>query len=181
MAPRVRTRPKSEEAPEYFRAYTSLVPDGDIVELLRDQGRESAQLLAGVSEEQAAQRYAPGKWSLKEVVGHLTDMEWTFTYRAMRFARGDDTPLSDVDQDRLIAGAQFEERSLRSLALELAQVRAASTTLFESLSDEALMRVGTASGRQFTVRSMLYVTAGHELHHMRVLRERYLHQGDVEQ
>jgi len=174
MGARVRSRSLPEEAAEYFRQYTDLVPDGDIVTLLRAQLQESLALLSTVSEEKACERYAPGKWSLKEVLGHVIDMEWTFTYRAMRFARGDSTPLSDVDQDLLIAGAQFEDRSLSSMVLEFGQLRAADTTLFESLSDEALTRVGVASEREFTVRSLLYVIAGHELHHMQVLRERYL-------
>jgi len=165
---------RSDEVSDYYRGYTDLVPGGDVVAQLRKQHEESQALLATISEERAEHRYEPGKWSVKEVVGHLTDTEWAFSYRAMRFARGDATELPGIDQDVLVAGADFAGRSLASLAEEWRELRAANTTLFESLGAAALDRRGVASGNEFTVRGLMYVIAGHELHHRRVLRERYL-------
>lgn len=174
MTTRFQTRPQPGETSDYFTMYTGLVPDGNIIEILRGQNAESLAMLEGISEERANHRYEVGKWSIKEVVGHLTDMEWAFTYRAMRFARGDQTPLPGLDQDVLVAGAGFENRTLSSLATEWRNQRAASTTLFESLPEEVLARTGVASDSPFSVRGLMYVIAGHELHHQRVLRERYL-------
>ena len=174
MSTRTRTRPQPDETSKYFQLYTSQVPEGDIVQLLRAQIDESLALLGSISEERAEHRYQPDKWTIKEVVGHVTDIEWAFTYRVMRFARGDQTPLPGVDQDVLVPGADFSTRTLASLADEWRHLRAANTVLFDSLTDEALQRTGVASDSEFSVRGILYVIAGHELHHMRVLRERYL-------
>lgn len=167
-------RPEKSEYVEYYDRYIQLVPDGEIVGILRAQAAQTLDLLRGVSPEVADYRYAPGKWSLKEVLGHVIDAEWIFTYRALAFARGDRTPLPSMDQDSYMEGANFSALTIPVLLEQYRHLRFAGSLLFESFDDAALARVGTASGYTFTTRALLYVIAGHELHHMNVVRERYL-------
>ena len=169
-----RHRPASSEYADYYAAYVAQVPDGDIIEILRTQNAQSIEFLEAIDETQANFRYAEGKWSIKEVVGHILDVEWIFTNRALRFARGDATPLPSMDQDDYVAGARFDDRTLDSLAHEFHHLRAASATLFDSFSDDVLDRTGIASDVSFSVRSIAYILAGHERHHVNVIRERYL-------
>lgn len=167
-------RPQPGDHDPYYDRYVSLVPEGDVLALLRDQLEETRSLLVGLTDEQAAHRYAPGKWSVKEVAGHVTDTERVFAYRALRAARGDATPLPGFEQDDFVAHGGFDGRSLGSLFEELAAVRSASLALFQSFDAEALARRGTASGAGFAVRAIPFILAGHERHHLRILRERYL-------
>ena len=167
-------RPGSDEYAPYYEKYTSLVPEGDVVETLRRQAAETLALLRSVDEEQAGSRYEPGKWSVKEVVGHVIDTERIFAYRALRFARGDRTELPGFEQDGYIENAEFDRRTLRDLAEEFEHVRGATLKLFGSLSPEAWLRRGTASGNQVSVRALAYIAAGHEAHHVNILRTRYL-------
>lgn len=167
-------RPSSGEYAEYYGQYIRLVPDGDIVATLRGQIDPTLSLLRAISDDRWDYRYAPGKWSTKEVLGHLVDAEWIFTNRALRFARGDATPLPGMDQDEFVAGADFAARPPASILREFEHLRAANVALFESFTPEILGRAGVASECPFTVRSILYVIAGHELHHRGVLENRYL-------
>jgi len=167
-------RPAADEYAEYYGRYVSKVPDGDIIELLRQQPAETMALLRGLSPEQANFAYAPGKWTIKEVIGHICDAERVFTYRAMRFARNDQTPLASFDENEYVANANFASRTLPDLLEELQAVRAATVCLAKSLDAEALARRGTASGKEMSVRALFYVSAGHERHHVALLRERYL-------
>jgi hypothetical protein len=174
MSSSVVRRPLPSEYAEYYGAYVERVPDGDIVDVLRDQMEETVRFLGGLPPGKGDYRYAPGKWTLKEVVRHVVDMEWVFTNRALRFARGDETPLPGVEQDDLVAGTDFSRLSLRDVVEEFRHLRAADTLLFGSWDETILDRSGIASGCRFTARSIPYILAGHERHHMTVLRERYL-------
>jgi hypothetical protein len=150
-----------------------LVPDVDVVAALEAQRLQMAQLLAGRSERDGNFRYAPGKWSVKEVIGHLADSERIFAYRALRIARRDTTPLSGFEQDDYVREAGSGSRELSDLAEEFATVRAATVSLYRSLSDEAWKRRGSANKNEVTVRALAFITAGHELHHRSILEQRY--------
>jgi uncharacterized damage-inducible protein DinB len=167
-------RPEAHEYAPYYERYVSLVPDADLVETLERQGAETLALLRGLSEEQGAHRYEPGKWSVKQLVGHVNDAERIFSYRALAIARGDTQALPGMEQDEYMAGVDFDARTLSSLADEFESVRAATLHLLRHLSPEAWARRGTASDNEVTVRALAYIIAGHEAHHVRILRERYL-------
>ena len=167
-------RPGADEYAPYYEKYVSLVPDADLVVTLERQGAETAALLRSLTEERGAHRYAPGKWSVKQLVGHVCDGERIFSYRALAFARGDFQELPGMEQEEWMAGVDFDARTLSSLIDEFEAVRASTVHLFRHLSPEAWARRGTASDNEVTVRALAYVIAGHEAHHVRVLRERYL-------
>jgi hypothetical protein len=167
-------RPESNEYAPYYERYISLVPDEDLVKTLERQGAETLALLRGLDEEKGAHRYEPGKWSVKQLVGHISDGERIFSYRALAFARGDSQPLPGMEQDEWMAGVDFDARTLAGLVDEFEAVRSATLHLLRHLSDEAWARRGAASGNEVTVRALAYVIAGHEAHHVRVLKERYL-------
>jgi hypothetical protein len=166
-------RPAPSEYAQFYHGYVSAVPDGDLIELLASQKRETAALLKGIDETKSRHRYAPGKWTIREVVGHLADAERVFTYRALRFARGDATPLASFDENAWAEASNAGSRSLADLASDLAVVRAATLGLLGGFSDAEFARSGIASGKPVTVRALAYITAGHERHHVRVLHERY--------
>ena len=166
-------RPSPGDHAEYLGAYVALVPDGPILETLATQIEETAALLTAAGEERGDHRYAPGKWSVKEVVAHLADTERVFAYRALRFGRGDATPLPGFEQDDWVPSAACGERSLAGLVAELRQVRAASLALFGGFVEEAWARRGTAAAAGIVVSAFPWIIAGHELHHRRVLSERY--------
>jgi hypothetical protein len=167
-------RPGAGEYAPYYAGYVALVPDGEILTLLRDQLAETEALLREFRAERGDHRYAPGKWSVKEIVGHVADAERVFAYRALRFARGDTTPLPGYEQDDFVRGGNFAARALPEIAGELRSVRMASITLFAGLSEEALLRRGHANGVEFSVRALAWIIAGHERHHAKIIRERYL-------
>jgi len=166
-------RPAADEYFEYYHRYTSLVPDGDIVEMLRSQGASSIGYLSALTEEQGAFRYEPGKWSVKECVGHMIDTERIFTYRALRIARNDKTPIEGFEQDDYVKFGSFDACSLRSLIEEFQTVRKATVQLFGHLAEEAWSRRGTASTHEVSVRALAWITAGHEIHHLHVLTSKY--------
>ena len=167
-------RPGDDEVPEYYRRYTALVPDGDIAAILATQLDETAALVDGLSEEQARHRYAPGKWSIKEVLGHIADSERVFAYRLLRFGRGDATPLPGFDENHYAPAGHFDDRELGDIVGELRAIRAATVALLRGLPDGALDRRGEASGVEIGARALPWIIAGHELHHRTLLRERYL-------
>lgn len=167
-------RPEPGEYASGYERYISLVPDEDLVKTLERQGAETLALLRALGEEKGAHRYEPGKWSVKQLVGHINDGERLFSYRALAFARGDSQPLPGMEQEEWMAGADFDARTLSDLADEFEAVRSATLHLFRHLPPEAWARRGSASGSEVTVRALAYVIAGHEAHHVRVLRERYL-------
>jgi hypothetical protein len=167
-------RPSPHEHAPYYSRYIDLVPPGNILTSLSNPDAGIIGLLSGVSESKAQFRYAPGKWSIKEVVGHVIDSERVFGFRAFAFSRNDKNPLPGMEQDDYARGANYEERPFRDILDEFADVRNGNLRFFKSLDENMLMRVGKASGFDFTVRSLVYIIAGHELHHMTVLREKYL-------
>ena len=167
-------RPQAGEYGSFFQRYIDLAPEEDVVAALEAQGQETAALLAGLSEEQASQRYAPDKWSIKQLVGHVSDGERVFAYRALAIARGETRALPGFDQDPYVANSGADERSISDLAGELAAVRRANLMMLRALPDEAWHRVGTASDNPISVRAIAYIILGHERHHANILRERYL-------
>lgn len=171
---RTQRRPEPDEYAEYYEGYIRQVPEGEIVAVLRAQLNEVLAALEGIPAERGDHRYAVGKWSIKELLGHMIDTEWTFTYRALCFARGDEGPLPAMDPDEFVEGANFATRELSDLIDELRHVRSANLTLFASFDDEVLNRRGIASDCWFSVRGILYIIAGHVEHHMGVLRGKYL-------
>ena len=166
-------RPERTEANEYFFTYIDQTSGDDVRSYLRRQSSEVLATLGAVSEERSRHRYAEGKWSIREVVSHLSDCERMFMFRAFWFARGFPSSLPSFDQDVAMAQAGADERSMSELVGELASVRAATLTLVDSLSDEAWVRSGIASDMRFSVRALAWIAAGHVEHHMRILRERY--------
>jgi hypothetical protein len=166
-------RPASSEYAPSYGTYVSAVPEGDLLSLLQRQGRETVKLLREINEKKSQYRYAPGKWTIREVAGHLSDAERVFTYRALRFARGDATPLASFDENAWGAATNADARPLAEHIEELAAVRAATLALFRGFSEEQFARSGTASGHQITVRALAFITAGHERHHVKILQERY--------
>jgi hypothetical protein len=138
-------RPEATEYAEFYAGYVSKVPGADAVSVLESQRLQMVQLFAGRSERDGSFRYAPGKWTVKEVLGHITDTERIFTYRSLRIARGDQTPLPGFEQDDFVKNGRFSERTLAGLADEFALVRAASIALFRSFPEEAWTRRGVAS------------------------------------
>jgi hypothetical protein len=166
-------RPEPIEYAAFYETYVSLLPGKDILGALEAQRLQMMQLFAGRSERDGNFRYAAGKWTVKEVLGHVIDAERIFTYRALRMARADQKPLQGFEQDDYVRTAASNERALGDLTEEFALVRGASIALFHSLNDEAWGRRGVASNNEVTVRALAYITAGHELHHRRILEERY--------
>jgi hypothetical protein len=165
-------RPNADEFAPYYASYIGKVPDGDLVSILERQSAEYASALRGLGE--ALFRYSPGKWTVKEVVGHVADSERVFGYRAMRIARSDGTPLPGFDENEYVAHAGFNERSLTDLLDEFQHVRRGSIALFRSFSPEVAARRGTANGLVISARALAWLTAGHAAHHLGILREKYL-------
>jgi hypothetical protein len=170
------TAPDRTEAAEYYFTYIDQVAPGDICNILEAQLVETLALLHAISEEQSLVRYAPGKWSVRQVVGHLNDTERLFVFRALWFARGFDSPLPSFDQNVAVSAAAADDRSWRSHVDEFRAVRGATLSFFQSLPADAWTRRGVASGNPFTVRALAYISAGHVTHHLGILRERYLSQ-----
>ncbi len=166
-------RPKPDEYPSHYQRYIDRVPDGDLLAHLERQTRETRALLSPLDPERARFRYAEGKWSITEVVGHIADAERIFAYRALCFARGDATPLPGFDENAYVPAARFDRRSLADVLDEATAVRAASVALLRSLDGPDLARRGVANEKTISVGALAYVIAGHELHHLQVLRERY--------
>jgi hypothetical protein len=167
-------RPDRTEAAEYYFLYIEQVPDGDILETLKSQESEVIGFLGGIGEDASLHRYAPDKWSIREVVSHMSDTERLFVFRAFWFARGFDTPLPSFDQNIAASAAAADSRSWRSLVHEFQALRSASRAFFESLPQEAWDRRGIASEKPFSVNALAYLTAGHVAHHVKILREKYL-------
>lgn len=167
-------RPAPDEYASYYGRYVAEVPDGDVLEILAQGLAETLAALRPVGEERASHRYEPGKWTLREVAGHVADTERIFAYRALRFARADTEPLAGMEQDEYIRHAGFERRPLAGILEEFEHQRRSNLALFRSFGAEELARRGTASGYEVSVRALLFILAGHERHHLGVLRSRYL-------
>ncbi|HZG56641.1 DinB family protein [Paenibacillus sp.] len=158
----------------YFKTYIDLVEDGDIVAALETQAGEMRRLLSSISPEKAAYRYAADKWSVAEVVGHIADTERVMSYRLLRVARGDRTPLPGFDQDVFVRNADFGACTPERLAEDYEAVRGATLSLLKGLQEAALARRGVVSDRETTAAALAYVIAGHERHHLNILKDKYL-------
>ena len=166
-------RPRVGTYGAYYQQYIDLVPDGDLRRLLPVIFDADFRAMRTITPAQELYRYAPGKWSIREMVGHMCDTERVFSYRAMCIARGDTTPLPSFDENIYASVARYDDIPLEQILGELMAVHAGTILLFENMSDAAWNRVGTASGMPVGVRSLAYLCAGHELHHMNILKERY--------
>ncbi len=166
-------RPGPDEYDPYYAGYVTAVPSGDVLTLLDTQTAELVTWLRALPPGREGHRYAPGKWSIREVVGHLCDTERVFAYRALRFSRGDQTPLPGFEQDDYVPESGCETRTLADLIDEFLAIRRATVALFRGMTDAMAARRGTANGVEISVRALAYIVAGHERHHARVLRERY--------
>ena len=166
--------PERNEAAPYYFTYIDRVSTDDIVGFLQAQLTESLSFLEGISEEKSLYRYAAGKWSIRQVLNHVSDTERTFQFRALWFARGFEEPLPSFEQEIAAAGAAADVCAWHNHVEEFKAVRLASVAFFRNLPPGAWARAGVASGKSFTVRAIAYIVAGHYLHHAAIIRERYL-------
>ena len=169
------SRPEAGEfAPALAGYIAHIAEEEDLFEVLTSQLQELPRLLGSVPSSREEHRYAPGKWSIREIVGHLSDSERVFAYRALRFARGDESPLQGFDENAYVPELKAESRRLADLTAEWTDVRRATLSLFRHLPAEAWQRGGVASGKPVSVRALGFIIAGHTRHHVGVLEERYL-------
>jgi hypothetical protein len=168
------THPGSDEYGTHYADYVARVPEGEILPILVAQHDELARLLQGVSEGQSDRSFAPGEWTLKEVIGHLSDAERLFSFRALCFSRGERASLPSFDQDDYVRAANFGSRTLADLLEELALLRRANLQTFRHFTSEMGARRGVASGAEVSVRALIYILAGHFSYHLADLREHYL-------
>jgi DinB family protein len=173
MATAVTHRPEASEHNPYYGKYIAMVPEDDGIQALESQLVEGMALLRAIPESKGDHRYAPGKWTIKEVIGHVIDAERVFAYRAMRFARNDRTELPGFDENAYVPAADFGRRTIADLAGEWELVRRSSIALFRGLDAAAWLRQGVANGSPITVRALAFILAGHGRHHATILRERY--------
>jgi hypothetical protein len=167
------SRPAIDEAASSYQGYISKVPTENIGDQLSEQLREIEHLFESVTDHDAMARYAEGKWSVKEVLGHLCDTERIFSYRLLRISRGDPTPLPGFDENAYVPEARFDERPLPMLLAELRAVRHSTTALIEGLPSNVWTRRGVCNQQPITARALAYAIVGHVAHHLEVLRERY--------
>ena len=167
-------RPEPREYASYYERYVSSVVDDDILVALEKQLSETIALLSSRSEADGDFRYAPKKWSVKEVVGHLSDSERIFAYRALRLSRNDKTPIEGFEQDDYVRFGDFGQHRLADIVEEFISVRKATLSLFHNLDESAWTRRGLANDTEVSVRALAYIVAGHELHHRAILKSKYL-------
>ena len=160
--------------PKYYDSYIDLVRDKVILFTLDEQMNFTYAFLMTISEKKGDYAYADGKWTLKEVIGHLIDAERVFAYRAMRFARKDKTDLPGFEEDDYVKNANFASRSLADLAEELLMLRKSNMYLFNSFNEDTMKLTGTANGSEISVEALLFAIAGHQKHHLKVINDRYL-------
>ncbi len=170
----MKSRPEANEYAPYYSGYIDLVPDGDIVHILIEQVEETIQLLQGISEEQSLFRYASGKWSVKEVIGHVADTERIMAYRLLCIARGETISLPGFDENPYVLNASFDRLPIQAHIENLRAVRQSTVQLLKGLESKGWTRIGSANDVDVSVRALAYIIAGHELHHCQLLKERYL-------
>jgi hypothetical protein len=168
------TPPEASEYAPYYGGYIAAVAPGDILDTLAQQSAAAEALFAPLTQAQAAHRYAPGKWSVKEVLGHINDGERVFSYRALRISRADRLPLASFNQDAFVAAAGFDSMPLAALADEFVTLRRATLALLKPLTAEAWLRQGIVNQNEVSTRALAWMIAGHAEHHFQILRERYL-------
>lgn len=165
--------PAESEYGEFYAGYIARIPPGSVIDRLDSQLRTVGDLFRAMGEDRAAHRYAAGKWTIRETIGHMTDTERVMAYRALRIARGDTTPLAGFDQDRFMEHAGFEARALGSVVEEFTTTREATLAMLRAFPEDAFERMGTASDHPVSVRALAYIIAGHADHHLEILRTHY--------
>ena len=166
-------RPKQEEIVAYFHNYISLVQDGNIMDILKNNHFETQQFIKTIPLEKANYRYAEDKWTVKEVLLHLVDTERIMAYRALRFARNDKTDLQGFEQDDYVPTSDAGNRTLENIAAEFDNLRSSTLSMIQYFTPEMIDRNGTMNGNIASVKALIYVIAGHEIHHMNILKARY--------
>jgi uncharacterized damage-inducible protein DinB len=167
-------RPETNEYASYYSTYVGLVPKGNILQILKEQVNETMGLVKDISEAQALFRYGPGKWSIKEVIGHMSDTERVMAYRLLCFARGDVKGLPGFNENEYVLNASFDNQSISDLLDNLLLVRKATLQLIKSLDSEAWLKRGNANNVEVTVRALAYIIAGHEIHHRNIINQKYI-------
>ncbi|MCK9426174.1 MAG: DinB family protein [Ignavibacteriaceae bacterium] len=167
-------KPEVNEYAPYYQRYIDLITTDDIYSFFKQQTEEIVTLFTTLSEDQASFRYAEGKWSMKEVIAHIVDSERIFGYRALAISRGEKNPLPGFAENEYVTNGKYQNRSLQSLLNEYTHLSSANLELFKSLDEEMLSQKGTASGKEVTARAILFVTIGHEKHHVDIIKTRYL-------
>ncbi len=173
MSSEIIHRPQPGEYPAYAEAYVSLAKGENILDILEQGRRDMMLLLSGKDEKDGERRYAPGKWTVRQVLGHINDTERIFAYRALRISRGDGTPLAGFEENDYVREGPFERCTMADLIEDFIAVRRSSISLFRNLDGAAWIRQGTANNHPTTVRALAYLVAGHELHHRRILEQKY--------
>lgn len=166
--------PQRDEYAAYYHTYVDNVPAGDIIKSLKKQCDQLCKLLKDVSKKESLHRYLPGKWSIREILGHMIDTERVFAYRALRFARNDQNDLPGFDENDYVRQSNYNDIKLSDLVEEFCALRKSNTMMFKNFSDEITQRKGRANGNPFSVRAMAYIIVGHANHHLDIIKERYL-------
>ncbi|MDN4074017.1 DinB family protein [Fictibacillus terranigra] len=169
----MRSKPKTNEYDSYYERYIATLPNQEIVTILEEQAEQTQQMVQGLSEKQALFKYGPDKWSIKEVIGHMTDTERIMSYRLLSIARGDKGLLPGFDENAYVEQASFNRKPLSDLLQQYQIVRQSTILLIKSIEEEAWTRSGNANGSEVTVRAIASIIAGHEKHHLVILKERY--------
>jgi hypothetical protein len=167
-------KPQPDEYNPYYGKYTALLETDDIVGKLTSQANDTVALLSTLRESQGDHRYAPGKWSIKQLLGHIIDTERIFAYRALRIARNDPKPMEGFEQDDYVRNGGFEENTLSGLIEEFSALRRSTVLLFAHMAPDACVRRGVANQSEVSVRALAWIIAGHELHHRAILKDKYL-------
>ncbi|NHC39038.1 DinB family protein [Bacillus sp. MM2020_1] len=167
-------RPLASEYPEYYKPYVNLVPEGDLLTLLKETLVKTIELFESLSEEDVLFRYADNKWSIKEVLGHMADTERIMSYRLLRVGRGDQTALAGFDENDYVQGSQVNILPIKNILEDFIATRKATLTLIQNLPDEAWANIGFANNTEVTARAIAYIIAGHALHHFNIITEKYL-------
>ncbi|WP_066250910.1 DinB family protein [Neobacillus drentensis] len=167
-------RPLASEYPEYYKPYVNLVPEGDLLTLLKETLVKTIELFESLSEEDVLFRYADNKWSIKEVLGHMADTERIMSYRLLRVGRGDQTALAGFDENDYVQGSQVNILPIKNILEDFIATRKATLTLIQNLPDVAWANIGFANNTEVTARAIAYIIAGHALHHFKIITEKYL-------
>lgn len=167
-------RPQVSEYPEYYVPYVNSVPEGDLLTILKENLAKIIELFENISDENAVFRYHTGKWSIKEVLGHMTDTERIMSYRLLRIGRGDQTALAGFDENEFVEGSQVNRLPLKNILEDFIATRKATITLIQNMPEAAWVNKGFANNTEVTARAVAYIIAGHEIHHRKIVNERYL-------
>lgn len=167
-------RPLESEYPPYYAAYIKLVPEGELLSILKESLVKTKELFESISEANEQFRYAPGKWSIKEVLGHMTDTEKIMSYRLLRFGRGDQTALAGFDEKLYVEGSHVNQLPMKSILDDFTATREATITLVQNMPEAAWAKKGFANNNQISTRALAYIIAGHTTHHRKIITDRYL-------